>query len=120
MTTMSKPKRGEVWRVDFEPVTGSETGKLRPCVVISEDDLGRLPVRLVVPITGWQPAFAAYVWMTPIMPLPGNGLTKDSAADALQMRVASVERFQDRLGALYEFNLDAIAASIALCVGYKP
>jgi mRNA interferase MazF len=113
------PKRGEVWFADFNPVTGSETGKARPCVVISEDALGRLPVRLVVPVTDWKPAFAGFVWMTPLDPTPGNGLHKESAADALQMRVASVERFQSRWGTLPADTLDAIAASIALCVGYK-
>lgn len=113
------PRRGEVWRVKFDPVTGSETGKERPAVVISEDDIGRLPARLVVPITGWKPAFAGYVWMTPLMPLHDNGLSKESAADALQMRVASFERFTEQIGTLPDNVLDAVAASIALCVGYK-
>ena len=59
---MVDPKRGEIWRVDFEPVEGSEIGKLRP--VIGDETLGRLPVRIVVPITGWDTRYRQYPWMT--------------------------------------------------------
>ena len=37
-----------------------------------------------------------YAWMTPISPTVGNGLTKDSAADALQIRTVALQRFQSK------------------------
>ena len=52
--TMMNPKRGEIWIIDFEPVTGSEIGKKRPAVVINSAAVGALPLRIVVPITSWQ------------------------------------------------------------------
>ena len=48
------PRRGEIWMVDLEPVRGSELQKIRPCVVVSSDGLGKLPVKLVAPITEWK------------------------------------------------------------------
>ena len=51
---MVNPLRGELRRVDMDPAQRSETGKIRPVVVIGDEQLGRLPVRVVVPITGWN------------------------------------------------------------------
>ena len=114
---MPNPKRGEVWRVDLEPVTGSEMGKVRPAVVMQEDHVGRLPARLVTPIAGWGPGYERLIWMEPITPTAENGLTKPSAADALQTRAVSIERFGERLGMLTATLVDEIAARIAICVG---
>ena len=110
------PKRGEIWRVDFEPVEGSETGKLRPAVVIGDEMLGRLPVRIVVPITGWDTRYQQHPWMTELMANTRTGLSKASAADALQIRTVSLGRFQERLGILPREIVDEIASSIALCI----
>jgi mRNA-degrading endonuclease toxin of MazEF toxin-antitoxin module len=44
------PTRGEVWLVNVDPPTGAEMGKVRPAVVINRDSVGRLPLRMVVPI----------------------------------------------------------------------
>ncbi len=50
--------RGEIWRVDFDPTIGVEMNKKRPAVVISTDNIGVLPLRVVVPITDWKPRYA--------------------------------------------------------------
>lgn len=49
MTTM--PLRGEVWRIRFDPAEGTEIRKVRTAVVISENAVGRLRLKIVVPIT---------------------------------------------------------------------
>lgn len=110
------PVRGEIWRVDFEPVEGSETGKSRPAVVIGDERLARLDVRIVVPITGWNERYRQHPWMTEILPHKSNGLTKPSSADALQIRTVSVIRFESYLGHLPASIVDEIASSVALCV----
>ena len=51
MSKAAAPKRGEVWDVDFDPPQGAEIGKTRPAIVMSEDTVGRLPLRIVVPVT---------------------------------------------------------------------
>ena len=40
----SQPRRGEVWRIRFDPSMGSETRKTRPAVVVSLPSVGRLPL----------------------------------------------------------------------------
>jgi mRNA interferase MazF len=45
------PHRGEVWRIRFDPAEGDEIKKVRTAVVISEDAVGRLRLKIVVPIT---------------------------------------------------------------------
>lgn len=113
----SSPKRGEVWAVRFDPSVGAEIRKIRPAVVISLDATGRLPLRIVVPITNWQPGFARYPWIVPLPADPTNGLVKDSAADTFQVKSISENRFVQRLGVLDPQQLDDIATSIAVCVG---
>ena len=43
--------RFEIYRVNLEPVKGSEINKLRPCVVVSPDELNRLATVIVAPLT---------------------------------------------------------------------
>lgn len=48
----AKPKRGEVWWIDFDPSMGSEIKKTRPAVVVSNDVANKYLDRFqVVPIT---------------------------------------------------------------------
>ena len=114
------PKRGEVWRVDLDPTVGSEIQKSRPCVVVSADDVGRLPLRVVVPLTGWTPAFDAYPWCVRIAPTSTNGLAKVSSADTFQMRAVSVLRMTVQLGVLTDAEMKSITQAILVCVDYEP
>jgi mRNA-degrading endonuclease toxin of MazEF toxin-antitoxin module len=57
MAKVPRPKRGEVWQVWFDPSVGAESRKRALAVVIDLDGTGRLPLRIVVPIRDWQPAF---------------------------------------------------------------
>jgi hypothetical protein len=76
LATAPMPARGEVWMIDFDPSIGSETRKVRPALVVSLDAIGRLPLRLVVPITDWKPQYASYPWFTLLPPEPASGLIK--------------------------------------------
>lgn len=110
------PRRGEVWRVDLSSTRGAEMQKIRPCVVISAPGIGRLPLRIVVPITGWDDRYARFAWMVHLDPDDANGLTKTSAADAFQVRSVSLNRFLEQLGHLTDEQVDRIASAITLCV----
>ncbi len=54
MTSLFTPQRREVWLVNFDPTLGTEIQKIRPAVVISSNDVGALPIKLVAPITDWK------------------------------------------------------------------
>jgi mRNA interferase MazF len=117
MTTNPTLLRGEVWRIRFDPAEGDEIKKIRTAVVISENAIGRLRLRIVVPITEWKPRYARYPWFVYLTPTSTNGLAKDSGADAFQVKSISETRFLDRLGELTQDQLDDIANAIAICVG---
>jgi len=116
----AKPKRGEVWRVEIEPVIGSEQDKARPVVVMSGGNIGRPTVFVCVPITGFQSAHVPLDWYVLIAPETANGLTKLSSADASQIRALDVARFEAKLGRLTREEVESVAEAVAFCVGYKP
>jgi mRNA interferase MazF len=80
---------------------------------------GRIGLHIVVPITAWQPQFAGYSFIVPLKPSATNGLSKESAANAFQVKSVSVNRFQTRVGVVTGEELAKIASAIALCVGYQ-
>lgn len=84
---MTPPKRGQVIDIDLDPALGSETGKVRPCVVVTNDVYNqRVPVIQVVPITAWSEKKARIRTNIMLMPSSKNGLSKQSVADCLQAR----------------------------------
>jgi len=115
---MTKPLRGEVWSVNFEPAIGAEIQKTRPAVVMNPDSIGRLPLRIVVPITDWQPRYTALPWFVHLSLDPSNGLSKASAPDAFQVKSVSETRFVKRLGVLTVQQTEDIADAVVLCVGF--
>ncbi len=115
------PQRGEVWLVDLDPTKGSEIQKKRPAVVLSSPALYGVPVRIVVPITTWQPKFARFVYgYTRLQATPTNGLQRESAAVSVQIRTVALERFEKKMGSLAATEVEEIAAAVALCIDYWP
>jgi mRNA interferase MazF len=112
-------RRGEIWRVGFDPTVGSELKKTRPAVVISSDAVGKLPVRLVAPFTGWQEYFEGNLWHVQVSPTRQNGLEKESAADALQVRSVDTSRFVEKLGRMHPPRLEEVVTAVALVIEYR-
>ena len=106
--------RGEVWTLNLNPTVGAEIRKTRPVIIVNDDAIGILPLKVVVPVTDWKDRFEEVVWMTKIEPTGENGLTKDSAADAFQIRSVSQERFVRRLGKISEQQLAEISEALAI------
>jgi mRNA interferase MazF len=105
-------KRGEVWEVNLEPVLGAEIRKVRPCIIVSRNALSRLPLKIVVPVTGWSGRYAEAPWHVRIDPSAANGLKKDSSADTFQVRSISDLRLVRRLGAVSDAVMHRIDASL--------
>lgn len=84
---MNELRRGMVIEVDLEPTKGSETGKIRPCVIVTNNIYNqRVPVIQVVPLTEWSLKKANIITNVEILPSSSNGLNKKSIADCLQTR----------------------------------
>ena len=113
------PKRGEIWWVNLDPTVGAEIRKRRPAVVVSSDAVGKLPLKLIAPITEWSAAFAPNLWHVRIEPDSLNGLGKVSAVDALQLRGVDTRRFLNRIGEVSATLMEEIAAAIAAVVEYR-
>lgn len=116
---MTGPARGEVWLCALGGnARGAEAAKTRPVVVISINAYEHLPVRIIVPITRWQPEFGPRLNKVPINRTPGNGLERDSVADVLQVRAVSTERLKRKIGVLEADLVEEIAAGVAVSVGF--
>lgn len=117
MSIALTPKRGEIWLVNFDPSIGAEIRKVRPAVVMNMAGIGRLPLQIVVPLTDWKPQYANASWFVHVAASPLSGLSKDSGADAFQVKLLSESRFVRRLGEVTSQQRDDIASAVALCVG---
>lgn len=42
-------KQGEIWLLNLDPTIGSEIRKTRPVVIVNDDSLGKLPLKVIVP-----------------------------------------------------------------------
>ena len=84
---VSRLTRGMVIDVNLNPTKGSETGKIRPCVIVTNNTYNaRLPVIQVVPLTAWSEKKTRIITNVEIMPSSRNGCTKKSVVDCLQTR----------------------------------
>ncbi|MEW6738268.1 MAG: type II toxin-antitoxin system PemK/MazF family toxin [Acidobacteriota bacterium] len=117
-TSRPSPNRGEIWLVDFDPTRGTEIQKIRPAVVISADGMGRLPIKLVAPLTDWKPRYLGYPWHVKVDPDSSNGLAKTSSVDAFQIRGVDTLRFTHRLGRLSSAKMEEIVLAIGAVIEY--
>ncbi len=105
------PRRGEVYDVDMEPVVGSELGKRRPAVVVSNNVGNRMAATVViVPLTSAVPRddfpFEARI------PAGVAGVTMDSRAKADQIRTVDKQRLGTRRGMLPPEYLAAVETAL--------
>ncbi len=105
--------QGDIWLVRFYPQVGSEISKLRPAIVINHDEIGRLPLKTIVPITDWKQNYTHYPWMLKIENNSSNGLSKISAIDCYQIKNFSNERFEQKLGSIDDDLLVKIHETVA-------
>ena len=106
-------QRGEIWLINLDPTIGSEIRKTRPAVIVNDDAIGILPLKVIVPITEWKEQFAVAPWMVRLEPAVQNGLEKLSAADAFQVRSVAQERFVRHLGKHSDDTMRAITKALA-------
>ena len=91
-------KQSEVWLIDLDPTKRAEIQKKRPAIIVNNDSLGKLPLKVIVPITDWNDRYEIAPWMVKIEPNSTNGLSKTSSVDCFQIRSLSQERLIKKIG----------------------
>lgn len=109
--------KGEVWLINLAPTIGSEIKKTRPAIIVNENAVGRLPLRVIVPITDWKERYAIAPWMVKMEPDTTNGLSKASAVDTFQVRSVSQQRFVRKLGKVPDETMESIIQALATVLG---
>lgn len=114
MTLNHFMKQGEVWLVNLDPTVGSEIKKTRPAIIVNNNTVGKLPLKIIVPLTDWKDRYAVAPWMVKITPDNNNNLSKDSAADCFQIRSVAEERLIKKIGSINLYIIEKVLEAIAL------
>ena len=105
--------QGEIWLINLDPTIGTEIKKIRPAIVVNDNTLGRLPLKIIVPITNWKENYSIAPWMIKIEPDNLNNLDKISAIDCFQVRSISDLRFVRQIGKIEKDVLEQIKEGLA-------
>jgi mRNA interferase MazF len=105
-------RRAEVWLLNLDPTVGAEIQKTRPVVIVSDDAIGILPLKVIVSITEWKEQYRVAPWMVRLEADAESGLLKLSAADAFQVRSVAEQRFIRRLGKLSDATMREISRAL--------
>ncbi|EFI33940.1 transcriptional modulator of MazE/toxin, MazF [Desulfonatronospira thiodismutans ASO3-1] len=106
----------EIWEIDLNPTIGSEIKKKRPAVIINNDSIGILPLKVIVPVTEWKDSFEGAIWLVKIVPDSDNNLMKLSAVDTFQIRSVSTKRFLVKTGSVSSRVLEEIKTAVKAVV----
>lgn len=105
------PRYGDIYDVNLDPVVGSETGKRRPALVVSNDINNEYADTVtVLPITG-QPAPQVFPFEV-LVPRGVAGLTVDSRIKANQIRTVDKRRLVHFRGSLPPQYLPQVAQAL--------
>ena len=111
-------KQGEIWQIALDPAIGAEMKKNRPALIINDDALGKLPLKIIAPITDWKDIYGNYPWMVRITPTNKNGLSKVSAVDCFQIRSVSVERLVTLIGFVEREIITGAQEAVITVIGF--
>ncbi len=112
-------KRSEIWLINLDPTIGAEIKKTRPAIIVNDDTLGKLPLKVIVPLTDWKEKFSIADWMVKIVSDEKNGLKKTSSADCFQVRSLSEERFVRKVGKVSSEDMSKIELALAKVLKIK-
>lgn len=91
-------QQGEIYWADLDPVQGREQRGRRPALVVSRNEINRLPLTVLIMIgTGAervQRRYATDLWVTK----DESGLPKDTVFMGLQIRSVDLGRLTERAG----------------------
>ena len=109
-------KRGDIYRADLDPVTGSEQGGVRPVLVIQNDIGNRTsPTVIVVPLTSRlkKPSQQTHVLIEP----PEGGLRHPSLVLCEQVRTLEKRRLDRFMGTVSQECLARVENALLRAIG---
>jgi mRNA interferase MazF len=109
--------RGEIWRVRFDPIEGSEIGKTRPALIL-QNDLGNryANTTIVAAITGRIKELPTLV---NVDPSKSNGLRQSCAVNLSHIRTVNQTRLISRIGRLEDEYFPKIQRALWISCGFQ-
>src|SRR5271169_3798913 len=107
----------EIWVVNLDPTIGAEIQKTRPCVIVNDDAVGVLPLKIIAPLTDYKDKFKDVPWMVTLTPRHENGLDKKSVIDLFQIRSVAEERLVERIGIIGIDQMISVKAALKVVFG---
>jgi mRNA interferase MazF len=113
-------QRGEVYFVDLNPVQGREQAGVRPVLVVSSDDVNRLPLVVTV-VVGTKGANVSRDFKTNVrLPPRETGLPMETLFLCFQLRSLDSGRFPPQpAGRLSPSAMARIEAALRHCLDLK-
>ena len=112
-------KQNEIWLVNLDPTIGAEIRKTRPCVIVSNDAVGVLPLKVIAPVTDLKERYRAVPWMVVVEPDSENNLSKPSVVDLFQVRSVSEDRLIRKTGKISEQLQLAMNNALKVVFGFS-
>lgn len=111
-----RPKRGEIYVVNFDPTVGAEIKKTRPALVLQNDIANRhSPITIVAAITS---KYDATLYPTEVLVKPPEGgLTTNAVVLLNQIRSIDKGRLIKRLGLLKPATMQKVDRALQISLG---
>jgi mRNA interferase MazF len=87
-------------------------------VIVNDDAVGIIPLKIIAPITGYKDKFNNVPWMVTLNPINENGLDKKSVIDLFQVRSVAEERLIERVGMIEADQILSVKAALKVVFGY--
>lgn len=111
-----KYKKWSIWRANLDPVVGSEQGKSRPVLIISEDDVNELlNILNIIPISTRKPGRIIYP-NEALLTAKDCGLERESIALCHQIRTIDKRRLSKSYG---KISKEKIKKEINNALGFQ-
>ena len=115
MTTI---KQYDIWIADLEPRRGTETGKVRPVLIIQTDHLNRLhPSTIICPITTKVQKDSEILRVH--IPKNKAGLKEDSDIMIDQIRAIDIRRLIKRVGEIPKDLIERVNENIKIVLSLE-
>lgn len=106
-------KKGDILLINFEPVRGSEQGRIRPALVVQNDILNKFsPLTIVLPITSkiYSKEYPTNILISKIE----SKLKVDSTILSNQIRTIDKNRIIKKIGSLDNFIMKRVNMALKI------